>query len=52
MNQAAFDYAYFTMAAVARERKPEIKKLLGPVSDKDDKPPEVKKAAEEKPPGQ
>jgi hypothetical protein len=50
MNQAAFDYAYFTMAAVARERKPEIKKLLGPVSDKDEKPPEVKKAAEEKPP--
>jgi hypothetical protein len=50
MNQAAFDYAYFTMAAVARERKPEIKKLLGPVSDKDDKPPEVKRAAEEKPP--
>ncbi len=50
MNQAAFDYAYFTMAAVARERKPEIKKLLGPVSDKDDKPPDVKKAAEEKPP--
>jgi hypothetical protein len=38
------------MAAVARERKPEIKKLLGPVSDKDEKPPEVKKAAEEKPP--
>jgi Putative bacterial sensory transduction regulator len=50
MNQAAFDYAYFTMAAVARERKPEIKKLLGPVIDKDEKPPEVKKAAEEKPP--
>ena len=51
MNQAAFDYAYYTMAAVARERKPEIRKLLGPVSDKDEKPPEVKKAAEEKPPG-
>jgi hypothetical protein len=49
-NQAAFEYAYLTMAAVARERKPEIKKLLGPVSDKDEKPPEVKKAAEEKPP--
>jgi hypothetical protein len=50
INQAAFDYAYYTMAAVARERKPEIKKLLGPVSDKEEKPPEVKKAAEEKPP--
>ncbi|MEK6287176.1 MAG: hypothetical protein AABO57_15655 [Acidobacteriota bacterium] len=51
MNQAAFEYAYFTMAAVARERKPEIKKLLGPVSDRDERPPDVKKAGEEKPPG-
>jgi hypothetical protein len=51
MNQTAFEYAYITMAAVARERKPEIKKLLGTVSDKDEKPPDVKKAAEEKPPG-
>ena len=51
MNQAAFEYAYITMAAVARERKPEIKKLIGAVSDKDEKPPDVKKAAEEKPPG-
>jgi len=50
MNQATFDYAYFTMAAVARERKPQIKKLLGPVDDSEEKPPEVKKAAEEKPP--
>jgi hypothetical protein len=39
MNQATFDYAYFTMAAVARERKPQIKKLLGPVSENDEKPP-------------
>lgn len=51
MNQTAFEYAYITMAAVARERKPEIKKLLGTVSDKDEKSPDVKKAAEEKPPG-
>ena len=50
MNQAAFDYAYFTMAAIARERKPQIKKLLGPTNEADEKPPEVKKAAEEKPP--
>jgi hypothetical protein len=50
MSQAAFEYAYMTMAAVTRERKPEIKKLLGPVNDKDEKPPEVKKAAEDKPP--
>jgi hypothetical protein len=52
MNQATFEYAYFTMAAVARERKAQIKKLLGPVSEGDEKPPEVKKAAEEKPPNQ
>jgi hypothetical protein len=50
MSQPAFETAYITMTAVARERKPEIKKLLGPVSDKDEKPAEVKKAAEEKPP--
>jgi hypothetical protein len=31
----AFDYAYFTMAAVARERKPQIKKLLGPANEAD-----------------
>src|ERR1044071_2328222 len=51
LTQAGFDYAYFTMAAVARERKPEIRKLLGSAGDKDDKPSDVKKAAEEKPPG-
>lgn len=39
MNQATFDYAYFTMAAVARDRKPQIKKLLGP-GDSDEKPPQ------------
>jgi putative sensory transduction regulator len=50
ISQAAFETAYITMAAVARERKPEIKKLIGVSSEKDEKPPEVKKAAEEKPP--
>ena len=50
MTQAAFESAYFTMAAVARERKPEIRKLLGPAREKEDKPSDVKKAAEEKPP--
>jgi len=51
MSQPAFEYAYFTMAAVARERKPEIKRLLGPGNDnKDERSPDVKKAAE-KPPG-
>ena len=50
MSQPAFETAYVTMAAVARERKPEIKKLLGVSSEKDEKPPDVKKAGEEKPP--
>jgi hypothetical protein len=48
IGQAAFESAYFTMAAVARERKPEIKKLLGASSD--EKAPDVKKAGEDKPP--
>ncbi|HSB12770.1 MAG TPA: hypothetical protein VLM38_25005 [Blastocatellia bacterium] len=51
MAQAAFESAYFTMAAVARERKSEIRKLLGPANEKEDRPSDVKKAAEEKPPG-
>ena len=50
MTQAAFESAYFTMAAVARERKPEIRKLLGAANEKEDKPSDVKKAAEERPP--
>jgi hypothetical protein len=50
MSQPAFEYAYFTMASVARERKPEIRKLLVPTNDKDERPPEVKKAADDKPP--
>jgi hypothetical protein len=47
MNQKAFEAIYLTMLAVAREHKPEIRKLLG---SKDDKPTEAKKASEEKPP--
>lgn len=39
MSQAAFETAYITMAAVARDRKPEIKKLIGVPSEKEDKPP-------------
>lgn len=50
MTQAAFETAYTTMAAVARERKTEIRQLLA--GSKDEKGPEVKKAAEEKPPEQ
>ena len=42
ISQAAFETAYITMAAVARERKPEIKKLIGVSSEKDEKPPEKK----------
>lgn len=51
MSQAAFETAYITMAAVARERKPELKKMIGVPSEKEEKPPDVKKATEEKPPG-
>ncbi|MFY9556671.1 MAG: hypothetical protein WAV20_06985 [Blastocatellia bacterium] len=50
MSQTAFESAYYTMAAVARERKPAIKQLIGTQSGKDEKSPDVKKAAEEKPP--
>lgn len=50
ISQAAFETAYITMAAVARERKPEIRKMIGVSTDKEDKPPDVKKAVEEKPP--
>jgi hypothetical protein len=50
-SQPAFEFVYFTMAAVARERKPEIRKLLGAPATKEDAPSDVKKAAESKPPG-
>jgi len=50
LNQAAFESSYLMMAAVARDRKAEIRKILGLTATKDDKPSEVKKAAEEKPP--
>jgi hypothetical protein len=46
--QPTFETIYTTMAAVARERKSEIRQLLA--GNKDEKGPEVKKAAEEKPP--
>lgn len=36
MTQSVFDSIYLTMAAVAREHRPEIRKLLG---NKEDKPP-------------
>ena len=40
MSQAAFETAYITMAAVARERKPEIRKMIGTSIEKEEKPPE------------
>ncbi|HXG68381.1 MAG TPA: hypothetical protein VNO70_25020 [Blastocatellia bacterium] len=36
-NQAAFESAYLTMAAVARERRAEIRKLLGASETKEEK---------------
>jgi hypothetical protein len=51
MTPAAFEFVYYTMAAVARERKGEIRKLLGLPAGREDAPSEVKKAAEGKPPG-
>ncbi|HMG37011.1 MAG TPA: hypothetical protein VKM94_23980 [Blastocatellia bacterium] len=51
LSQSAFEFVYFAMAAVSRERKPEIRKLLGLPPAKEESPPEVKKAAEGKPPG-
>jgi len=50
ISQAVFESTYFTMTSVARERKPQIKKLLGLPGGKEEKPPDVKKSGEEKPP--
>ena len=50
LNQATFEYTYTTIAAVARERKAEIKQLLGQPANKEEKPADVKKVGEEKPP--
>jgi hypothetical protein len=50
LNQAVFEASYLMMAAVARDRKPELRKLLGLTASKDEKQSDVKKAAEVKPP--
>ena len=50
LSASEFDTVYLTMAAVARERRNEIRQLLGLPPAKDDKPVDVKKAAEDKPP--
>jgi hypothetical protein len=48
ISQEAFGLVYLSMAAVAHERRPEIRKLLG--ADTDEKPTDMKKPAEDKPP--
>jgi len=52
LTAGEFDTVYLTMAAVARERRGEIRQLLGLPVGREDKPTDVKKAAEEKPPQQ
>lgn len=50
LNASEFDTIYLTMAAVARERRGEIRQLLGLPVGREEKPTDVKKAAEDKPP--
>ena len=50
LTLSLFDTIYVTMTSVARERRPEIRRLLGISSKKEENPSEVKRAAEEKPP--
>ena len=50
LTLSLFDTIYVTMTTVARERRPEIRRLLGLTSKKEENPSEVKRAAEEKPP--
>ena len=48
----AFDSIYTTMTTVARERKTDIRQLLGTPASKEEKSSDAKKAAEDKPPQQ
>jgi hypothetical protein len=50
LNSSLFDSIYMTMTAVARERRPEIRRMLGLSPKKEESPSDAKKAAEEKPP--
>jgi hypothetical protein len=50
LTATEFDTVYLTMTAVARERRGEIRQLLGLPVGREEKPTDVKKAAEEKPP--
>jgi hypothetical protein len=45
-----FDSIFTAMTTVARDRRPEIRQLLDASVSKEDKPADVKKAAEDKPP--
>jgi hypothetical protein len=50
LTSSLFDSIYITMTAVARERRPEIRRMLGPSPKKEEGSSDAKKAAEEKPP--
>ncbi|HVG20036.1 MAG TPA: hypothetical protein VNI02_13380 [Blastocatellia bacterium] len=50
LTMSLFDSIYITMTAVARERRPEIRRLLDSSPKKEESPADAKKAAEEKPP--
>jgi hypothetical protein len=52
MTASEFDTIYLMMTAVARERRGDIRQLLGLPVGRDERPTDVKKAAEEKPPNQ
>jgi hypothetical protein len=52
MTASEFDTVYLTMAAVARERRGEIRQMLGLPAGREEGTSDVKKAAEEKPPNQ
>jgi hypothetical protein len=52
MTASEFDTIYLTMTAVARERRGDIRQMLGLPVGRDERPTDVKKAAEEKPPQQ
>src|SRR5262249_10824853 len=50
LSASEFEPVYLTRAAVARERRNKLRQLLGLPPARDDKPADVKKAAEDKPP--
>jgi hypothetical protein len=52
LTASEFDTVYLTMTAVARERRGEIRQMLGLPVSKEEKSTDVKKAAEDKPPNQ